>query len=329
MNFDLDTYRPRILAILQAYRAVLPLCGSFEEATITILGVGESNLMLLIALEGQEPLTMRLAYRADIAERLLPQEFRLLQCLPEGLGPRPFVLDMSRQVLPYPFALLSFVPGTPLVACTEDILRAHALKLACLHEDWSTTWTSQEERQSSGPFDLYQRFQESLASWRAFDAQIFECEPVRQLVPKLDAYFRECNPLFTALTRFPLVHYDLCASNILIYQGDVRYIDWEYGCYGDGAVDFAQMAWEDIDNPPWHIKLNKQQLATLFQTYLERHPDPTLIERYKAWCVYIKFFDHLGHQRTAQHPRAIQAFPSAYYTGVSQRLLAALVRQFL
>src|SRR5690242_4948917 len=98
MDFDLAGYRARILDILHEQRAVLPLSGSLAEAEISVLGVGESNLMLAIALQGQAPLTMRLAYRADIADRLLPREFRLLQQLPADLGPRAFVLDMSRSV---------------------------------------------------------------------------------------------------------------------------------------------------------------------------------------------------------------------------------------
>ncbi|HEX7734102.1 MAG TPA: aminoglycoside phosphotransferase family protein [Ktedonobacteraceae bacterium] len=328
MGFDLDTYRPRILDILHTHRDVLPLRGSLAEVEITTLGIGESNLMLHIALEGQAPLTMRLAYRADLADRLLPREFRLLQRLPENLGPRAFVLDMSRAVLPYPFAILSFVPGTPLVDCSEEILRIHARKIARLHQDEASTWTTGDGEQSSEPFDLYQRFLRKVAFWRAEEPRIFEEEPRCQLLPRLDAYFRERNHLFTALTCFQLVHHDLCASNILVHEGDVCYIDWEYGCYGDGAVDFAQMAW-DMDNPPWHIKLDEWQLNVLFQTYLELRPDPTLIERYKVWCVYIKFFDHLGHRGTALYPNAIQSFPGSYYERASQRLLTSLVNQFL
>ncbi len=130
MDFDLDAYRSRILDVLDAYGDRLPWHGPLKAAMITELGVGESNLMLKIALDGQPALAMRLAYREDIAEHLLPQEFRLLQQVPEGLGPQPFVLDLSRQVLPYPFAILSYVPGTPLVAYSEEIFRLHATKLA-------------------------------------------------------------------------------------------------------------------------------------------------------------------------------------------------------
>lgn len=328
MNFDLDAYRSRILAALAGHRASLPFHNSLEEEEISLLGVGESNLMLKLEAEGQEPLTMRLAYRADLADLRLPQEYHLLRQLPPGLGPCPYVLDMSRKLLPYPFAILSFVPGDPLVECSDEILRVHARKLVQLHQRESATWTTWEGQQSGEPFSLYQRFQKEVAFWRAFDPHLFEEEPLCQLVPRLDAYFRERDHLFTALRRFSLAHCDLCASNILVYQGDVHYIDWEYGRYGDGAVDFAQMAW-DIDNPPWHIKLDKQQLHTLFQTYLTLRPDETLIERYEAWCVYIKFFDHLGHHRTALRPQAIQAFPRSHYERASQRLRASLVSQFL
>ncbi len=167
-----------------------------------------------------------------------------------------------------------------------------------------------------------------MARWRRLSPRAFEEELVLQLLPRLDAYFREHNHLFTALTRFPLIHGDLCASNILVHEGDMCYIDWEYARYGDAALDFAQLVW-DIENPPWQMTLTAQQFARFFQTYLELRPDPTLIERYEVWCVYIKFFDHFTHRRTFNQPKAILALPLAYYQTIYQRELAALARQFL
>lgn len=331
MQFDLNAYRPRVLEMLRCHAAALPWCGSLEMVEITLLGIGESNLMLHLTLDGQQPLTMRLAYREELAEHFLPQEFRLLQSLPEELGPRAFALDMSRRFLPYPCAILSFVPGTPLVAYSEEILRTHAVKLARLHAQELTTWTertARTSRQVNEPFDLYRRFQHSVANWRVRSPQAFEDELVCSLLPHLDAYFREHNHLFTALTRFPLVHSDLCASNVIVHEGDVCYIDWEYAGYGDGALDFAQLAW-DIESPPWQIQLSKQQLARFFQPYLELHPDPTLAERHAVWCVYIKFFDHFGHRLTASQPKAVQSFSSATYQAIYRRQLASLARQFL
>lgn len=328
MDFDLDTYRPRILNILRMQRNTLPWSGSLDTVEITMLGIGESNLMLLLALTGQPPLTMRIAYREDIGDKYLPQEFRLLQQLPEGLGPQPFVLDMSRRDLPYPFAILSFIPGSTPANWTEEILRAHAANIARMHQRKSATWTTREGQQSSAPFDFYQMFQENIARWRELSPWIFEDELIIRLLPQLNAYFHERNHLFTSLTRFSLIHGDLCAPNILVHEGDVRYIDWEYARYGDGALDIAQLAW-NIENPPWQIKLTGQPLAMFFQTYLAQHPDPTLIERYEAWCVTIKFIDHITHRRTASRSNSIKAFPNKYYQIVYQRLLDSLAQQFL
>ena len=237
MDFDLDVYRSRILDVLDAYGDQLLWHGSLKAATITELGVGESNLMLQVTLDGQPALAMRLAYREDIAAHLLPQEFRLLQQVPEDVGPRPFVLDMSRQVLPYPFAILSYVPGTPLVTYSEELFRLHATKLALLHRQEFAGWTDRWGQLRDTAFDLYQDFQDGVARWRRLSPRVFEEELVLQLLPRLDAYFREHNHLFTALTRFPLIHGDLCASNILVHEGEMRYIDWEYARYGDVALD--------------------------------------------------------------------------------------------
>lgn len=328
MDFDLNAYRPCILSILHTQRDALLWNGSLEAVEITMLGIGESNLMLLLVLDGQLPLTMRIAYREDIGDKYLPQEFRLLQQLPDGLGPQPFLLDMSRRALPYPFAILSFIPGTTPANWTEKILRVHATNIARMHQRESATWTTREGKPSSAPFDFYQMFQENITRWRKLSPWIFEDELIIRLLPQLNAYFHERNHLFTSLSRFSLIHGDLCAPNILVHEGDIRYIDWEYARYGDGALDIAQLAW-DIDNPPWQIKLADQQLAMFFQTYLAQRPDPTLIERYKAWCVTIKFIDHITHRRTASRSNSIKAFSNEYYQTVSQRLLDSLAQQFL
>ncbi len=328
MNFDLTAYRPHILAILRFYRASLPLSGPGESVELTMLGIGESNVMLLIVLANQPPLTMRIAYREDLADQYLPHEFHLLQQLPTGLGPHPFVLDMSRQFLPYPFALLSFVPGTPLVDYSAELLRAHARKIALMHQQESTGWTTREKLQSTDPFDFLQMFQRNVARLSSLYPDIFADATIQHLLPCLTEYFAAHNHLFTALTRFPLIHGDLCAPNILVHEGNVSYIDWEYSRYGDGALDFAQLAW-DIANPPWQIQLTGQPLEAFFQTYLELRPDPTFFARYQVWIVNIKFIDAITHCHTARRSDAIQAFPGSYYQTVSQRLLNSLASQFL
>ena len=331
MQFDLNAYRTRIRDVLNTHAAALPWHGSLEMVEITLLGIGEHNVMVHLALDSQQPLTLRLAYREAQAEAGLLQEFRLLQSLPEGLGPQAFVLDISKEILPYPCAILSFIPGTPLVEYDEEILRVHAVKLARLHAKESLTWTlrtAQGSQQMLAPFDLYQRFQQFTAYWQARSPLTFADELVCQLLPRLDAYFGQQNHLFTALTTFPLIHGDLCAANVIVHEGDVCYIDWEYARYGDAALDFAQLAW-DMASPPWQIPLNEQQLARFFQPYLDLRPDPTLAERHAVWSVYIKWFDHFEHRITASQPTEIQAFSAATYQTIYQRQLNSLARQFL
>lgn len=328
MDFDLNAYRPRILDVLRAQSAVLPWNEVPGDVEMRVLGIGESNLMLLIEAEGQQPLTVRMAYRNDGAELSLPREFALLRQLPEDLGPMPVFLDTSCQMLPYPFAILSFIPGVTPAEWSEELLRTHASNLARMHSQETNTYTSRDHEQVAAPFDLYGIFQRALVYWRARASWIFEDEVVQRLLPRLDDYFRERNHLFVALTRFSLIHGDLCASNILVHAGKLRYIDWEYARYGDGALDFAQLAWE-IDNPPWQVRLAEPQLTTFFQAYLEQRPDQALIERYKVWCTYIQFFDHITHRQTARSPQALQAFTSEDYQAIYQRILDALARRFL
>ncbi len=327
MAADARPYHDELARLFRANRAAIGITDPIDTLTTTTLGVGESNLSLRVDVNGRESFTARLAYRPD-AEAHLAREFEHLTLLPAGVGPTPLYLDTSRREMPYPCAILSFVPGEPRADWSVEDLRAHAATLARLHHHQVPYWGSIGEEHER-PFDMRQRFHKSLDYWKAAYPYLFEIDVVARLVPRLDAYIDAHSNLFTSLPAFSLVHGDPCVPNILFDQGEVHYIDWEWMVWGDPALDVAQVGW-DIANPPWQLALTGDRLDAYLHAYQAHRPDPTVRERREVWMAYIKFFDHL-HYRTKARPPHIEASNVSpdHYAATVDRIVGSLVVQFL
>jgi Ser/Thr protein kinase RdoA (MazF antagonist) len=326
---DLHAYQPTLEQIIRSQRAALGLREAVETVAATPLGAGESNISLRITVNGPHDFTLRIAYRADTEDNLA-REFALLQRLPPGFGPTPLYLDISKQRLPYAFALLSFIPGEIVTSWTAHHLQLHANKLARLHLSQVPYWNQSRGPLRYEPFDIYQEFQTSLGYWRNHYPAVVEVEVVAQLIPRLAAYFQQHNDLFTSLSSFSLIHADPCLPNILFTSDDVWYIDWEWTRYGDPAYDIAQLVW-DIDNPPWQCTLSEEQLGLLLHTYQQQRPDPTLRERRDVWMAYIQFFDHLYYRSRVEHlmTNSSHSLSQDEYRAVVARITNALSAKFL
>ncbi len=327
MGADARPYHDGLARLFRANRAALGITDPIDALTTTTLGVGESNLSLRVDVNGRQRFTARLAYRPD-AEAHLAREFGALTLLPAGVGPTPLYLDTSRREVSYPCAILSFVPGEPRADWSVEDLRAHAATLARLHHHQVPYWGSIGEEQER-PFDMHQRFHESLDYWKAAYPYLFEIDVVARLVLRLDAYIDAHNNLFTSLPAFSLVHGDPCVPNILFDQGEVHYIDWEWMVWGDPALDVAQVGW-DIANPPWQIALTRDRLDAYLQAYQAHRSDPTVRERREVWMAHLKFFDHL-HYRIKSHQGQMEASDVSreQYGAAVGRISDSLVAQFL
>jgi aminoglycoside phosphotransferase (APT) family kinase protein len=326
MSPDAAVIQHGLARLIHGQHAALGIGEPIGTLATALLGAGESNLSLRVDVNGQPRFTARLAYRPE-ADAHLAHEFADLALLPPGIGPTPLHLDLSRQYVPYPCAILSFVPGDIHVDWPSEDLQTHAATLARLHQQQMPCWGATDDLHN-GPFDMHERFRASLTYWRTHHPELFEIAVVERLVPRLDAYFAAHNDLFTALPSFSPVHGDLCVPNILFDRGAVRYIDWEWMEYGDPAMDVAQLGW-DIANPPWQLCLVGERLDAFLGAYLAHRPDPVLPERRKVWITYFKFFDHLHFRtRAAQQVTAPPATAPQYVAAV-ERIEQALVAQFL
>ncbi len=132
MNRDDHAFHQGVARLVRANRDALRIADPIDTLTIATMGAGESNLSLRVEVNGRQRFTARLAYRAE-AETHLAREFGRLALLPSGVGPTPLYLDLSKQFVLYPCAILSFVPGEPRADWSVEDLQAHAAALARLH----------------------------------------------------------------------------------------------------------------------------------------------------------------------------------------------------
>jgi hypothetical protein len=140
-TIDATRYQRGLARLIRANSAVLGIVHPITRITMTALGMGESTLSVRVDVNRRQRFTGRLAHRAT-ADAPFAQEFDRLTLLPAGVGPMPLYLDLSRQYVPYPCAILSFVPSAPRPLWSVEGLRQHGATLARLHRHEVPHWGS-------------------------------------------------------------------------------------------------------------------------------------------------------------------------------------------
>lgn len=326
-GFDVQAYHHEMVRLVHARRDLLSLDGPLEDVRFHFLGAGESNVNFRMTVDGAHNFTVRVARRLE-TEASLIREFNLLRFLPAGFGPQPFLLDASREWLPHPFAILSYLHGSPVQRPSIAHLRTHAARLAQLHTHQVSFW-GDPDRVQNRPFNIHDHFNSAVQYWRTAHPWVLEVESVSRLLPLLDEYFNAHASLFTRLSSFSIIHGDACLPNILFDAENVCYIDWEWMSFGDPVLDLAPLCW-DIENLPWNSALRPEDREAYLTAYLAHRPDDTLRERLPVWITFIKFTDHL-HYRTkaACAELTIHDLPREVYHDAVINIERSLVAQFL
>jgi len=253
------------------------------------LGAGESYAAWRVR-TGTEDVVVRVA-RRPVAElpRPMANEFAMLRLVPEGLGPRPVLLDESAELFGSPFIVTTFVPGRVVGPgeWTPELLTAHARGLARLHR-----------AERPGSVLLADHFRAGLGWWRDHHPDVVD--QVAHLVPLVTARVEEVPPA----PRHTLVHGDAVATNILVDEaGTPRYIDWEWADFGDPAQDLAYLGGA-IATPPWYVPLSPAEIDHLLAAYREIHPDETLGPRRAGWELCERFLTALHFRTQPRHRQA-------------------------
>ncbi|MBU0648712.1 aminoglycoside phosphotransferase family protein [Patescibacteria group bacterium] len=195
----------KIKHAIKFYRKKLNLDNT-EDQTVEVdtLGNGENHLIYL-AVIGNKKLVFRISFRKEL-EDALKNEFNILKKLPQGLGPKPFVFDDSKKIIPNSFMIQSFIPGEKINAWTKGLLATHAEQLVLLHSK-----NISEKKENLG--DIFIRRADFTKNNQA--EVIKDDQLIEDIFAKLNSIFSKNKQIFEKQEHSYLIHADLHGDNIL------------------------------------------------------------------------------------------------------------------
>ena len=98
----------------------------------------------------------------------------MLRFVPAGIGPRAFVVDVSRTHLPKPYSILQYLPGEMKTTVWSDVdLETHARTLARLHQR-KFDRHGKFGRLTEVEFDILRCFEVDLHYWQTHYPELFD-----------------------------------------------------------------------------------------------------------------------------------------------------------
>ncbi|MCB0190434.1 MAG: aminoglycoside phosphotransferase family protein [Anaerolineae bacterium] len=281
-----------VTAILHKHSDALGL-ESISYVETASIGQGEANSNVLVKVNQSRDFNLRIGLRDKESERTLQGEFDVLQRVPEGIGPRAFVVDFSRTDISAPYMVLEYVAGMVKQTWDRADLEAHARTLARLHRQKFDRHGTLGQL-SDASYDFLHRFDVAVDYWRTNHPYLLDIPFVKRLLPAVRHFVADNNDLFMGLERFSLVHGDAHPQNILFDGNRLWYIDWEWAVVGDPACDIAMLGWDIATH--WQMELTGERLDGFLEAYLALEPDDTLRQRRDVWMVYTMCFDQIYHR---------------------------------
>jgi aminoglycoside phosphotransferase (APT) family kinase protein len=279
-----------VKAIVEHHHSTLHV-EQIDRVDLSLIGQGYANLNVHVTVNRIQHFNLRIGFRhRKKAERKLQREFDALPLVPPGIGPRAFVLDVSRTYLPQPYSILEYLPGQVKAAWCDEDLEMHARTLAQLHRR-KFDRHGKIGHLTDARFDIVHRFETELYYWQTHRPDLFDLGSAQRLLPAIRHFVADHSGLFADLRTFTIVHGDLHPLNILFHDDHLYYIDWQWAHIGDPAHDVAMIGWSAANSPG--MELTGRRLDAFLDTYLMHNMDPTLRRRRDVWMVYSMFFDYL------------------------------------
>lgn len=260
-----------------------------DHVDVSFIGQGYANLNVRVIVNQAQQFNLRIGLKNnEKSARKLQNEFDVLRLVPVGIGPRAFIVDVSRTHLPRPYSILQYLPGETKTVWSDVDLETHARRLAQLHQR-QFGQHGKFGRLTEAEFDILNHFEVDLHYWQTHYPARYDLATVQRLLPAIRQFVAGHIKLFTDLRAFTIVHNDLNMQNIVFHGNRLYFIDWQWARVGDPAQDIAAIGW-DVAIPPGVMKLTGQRLDMFLDTYLGHKVDPTLRQRRDVWMVYQMFF---------------------------------------
>ena len=216
---------------------------------------------------------------------LLEHEHKLLQDLPEEIGPYSYVFDKDNN---YSYEILSYEKGKDLQRYFEMHLVLFARKLAEVHKIKSKEIIINNK--STNKLNLFEYFISNNDKYFKKEPKLMEDKYVKELFPYFQKFLNACQPLFNDIDEFSLIHSNLEPRNVIFNEYDLRFLDWTKSHFCDNARDLATFFYEECWFNDKRVKLDLQRQNILFDNYLKAYwSDQTFKKRVKVWMIYDMF----------------------------------------
>jgi len=302
-----------------------------DPLDLRLLGIGESHVAWLVSYSPEERVDRVLRiprHPVDQMPRPMPWEYAALTRVPAEVGTQGLLMsDSADNPLGRRYILSTFVPGQPkpIAQWTNEDLARFAATLVRLHRETGDVHGPVASPET-GPINVVASMEEGWVWWSDHEPTIVVRPEVQALWSNVRSFVDAHAQAISTIDRFPLVHADSCATNVLFDGDDVRLIDWEWAEFSDPARDLALIGGE-IHGGPWYVPLAPDRIDRFLIAYadlagISQADRPGLNLRRQTWMVYERFMSWLlvlSRQRT--HPGSGYADTSAMMRQTLQRFL--------
>ena len=209
-----------------------------------ILGRGAFNVNYLIKTK-QDNFVLRIS---NNSHRTLQNEYIFLKQTNGKFGPRVFLYDESKKILPYSYLILEFIPGEHPIKITNDFLIKMGQWYKELHD-----LKSEQKPKYLGKLSNYSLIKSFEYRTRIYyeNREILKL----QLQQELDRYYEDAlsiikkyDDLFSDVKYYSANQGDPTRYNVILEGEGIRLIDWEFVKYNLREWDLAFFVWSyDLD----------------------------------------------------------------------------------
>ncbi|MFX1538619.1 MAG: phosphotransferase family protein [Promethearchaeota archaeon] len=219
---------------------VLEICRKcdLEYESFELLGRGAFNInYLLHTKQGKYVLRVE----NNIQFQNLEKEYEILKTLDGRFGPKVYLFDNSKKIIPRDFLIEEFIVGEHPTECTDDFIQTMGKWYKRLHQIKAKLTDLKEPR-----FSIKRTFETYTYNPFHKNKCVLDDDLRNTLEPLFEralTIVQKNDKLFSRRTHFSLIHGDPTRFNIFYQKGSVRLVDWEFAQYYLRELDLAFFVW--------------------------------------------------------------------------------------
>jgi len=158
--------------------------------------------------------------------RNLRKEYKILQSLREGLGPKVYLFDLTGKIIKKNYLVEEFISGKhPKIKVDDNFIKLMAKWFKQLHKI---------KLSANKGYSLINAIKPYYNNFKKYNYTLDDdfSEKIARLFKEVLKLCRENDKIFFSDKKFSLLHRDCSRDNIILSNNNVRLIDWEFSGYG-------------------------------------------------------------------------------------------------